>query len=139
MNQKYNCACLGKNKTCPDINIMCGNKSFPFSLQCIIHVPLYILKYISQLASVPLVLLQIFDTYSFLCFSPNSYCSHTTEYKLSLLQTIIALLFLCTLVTSQLVDTMLLWSPWPENSKKLKINDSQVNGSEQRNAEPTSH
>lgn len=119
MNQKYNCACLGKKKTCPDI---CCNKSFPFSLQCIIHVPLYILKYMSKLASVPLVLLQIFDTYSFLCFSPNSYCSHTTEYKLSLLQTIIALLFLCTLVTSQLVNTMLLWSPWPENSKKLKMN-----------------
>ena len=116
--EEYNCVCSGKKRTCPDINFLCCNKSFPFSLQCIVHIPLYTLKYISQLASVPLVLLQIFDSYSFLCFSPNSYCSHTTEYKLNLLQTSIALLFLCSLLTSQLVNAMLLWSPWAKKPKR---------------------
>ena len=116
-HNKYSCICFGKQKSCPDLNFICCSETFPFSLEYLIHIPLYVLKYISQLASVPLLLLQIFDTYSFLCFSPNSYCSRTTEYEVHLLQTGITLLFFWSLITSQLANIMLLWSPWGKRSQ----------------------
>ena len=75
--------------------MMCCNEYF--TNRClskdIIRAILFTVKYISQLVTVPLLLLQIFDTYSFLCFSPDSYCSHTTEYNQQLVQAAIILFF----------------------------------------------
>ena len=74
--------------------------------------------YHSCMATVPLLLLQIFDTYSFLCFSPDSYCSHTTEYKQHVVQAAITLFFYCSLVMSHLTSTLLIWNPWPKRNEQ---------------------
>ena len=107
------------NTKCPEINMICCKQKF--SKRCllkdIIRVIFFIVKYISQLVTVPLLLLQIFDMYSFLCFSPNSYCSHTTEHNLQLVQAAITLFFYCSLVISHLASTILLWNPWPKDKK----------------------
>ena len=82
-------------------------------LQNISHVFLLSVKYLAQLLTMPLLFLQIFDTYSLLCFSP-SLCSNSSEYKLHLAQAAITLLFYCCLALSQLASTMLNWNPWPK-------------------------
>ena len=88
--------------TCPDVNIMCCYNYFPniSLLKSMIRIILFAVKYISQLVTVPLLLLQIFDTYSFLCFLPDSHCSNTTEYNMHLYQAAITLFFYCSLVIS---------------------------------------
>ena len=104
--------------TCPDINIMCCYNYFPnvSLLKSIIRIILFAVKYISQLVTVPLLLLQIFDTYSFLCFLPDSHCSNTTEYNMHLYQAAITLFFYCSLVISHLASTLLIWNPWTNDS-----------------------
>ena len=118
--QKDDCVCCKKYITCPTINIQCCNHYFPRAhiLKGIIRGFLFLVKYVSQLVTVPLLLLQIFDTYSLLCFSPDLYCSRTSEYKLHLAQATITLLFYCSLALSQLVSTMLAWNPWPQTNKQ---------------------
>ena len=113
------CSQYGNESTCPDINIMCCNKYFPdrFLSKDITRAFVFLVKYLSQLATVPLLLLQIFDTYSFLCFSPDSYCSHTTEYKQHVVQAAITLFFYCSLVMSHLTSTLLIWNPWPHDEQ----------------------
>ena len=94
-----------------------GKHYFPSAhiLKGVIRAFLFFIKYLSQLVTVPLLLLQMFDTYSLLCFSPDLYCSNTSEYKLHLAQAAITLLFYCNLALSQLTSTMLAWNPWPED------------------------
>ena len=115
--------------TCPEINVMCCNEYF--SKRClskdIIRAILFAVKYISQLATVPLLLLQIFDTYSFLCFSPDSYCSDTTEYNQQLVQAAITMFFYCSLLISHLASTMLIWNPWPKRDKQSKLAPGNAN------------
>ena len=105
---------------CPEINITCCNEYFPnrYLSKDIIRTILFAVKYFSQLVTVPLLLLQIFDTYSFLCFSPDSYCSHTTEYKQHVVQAAITLFFYCSLVISHLTSTLLIWNPWPKSNEQ---------------------
>ena len=125
---KHDCVCCNKHFTCPSLNITCCNEYFPSvcSLKDIVRGLLLFVKYISQLLTVPLLLLQIFDTYSLLCFTPDPYCSNTTEYKLHLLQAAITLLFYCSLVTSHLANTMLVWNPWPELDEKSSSKSSKA-------------
>ena len=78
------------------------------------HIILLSVKYLAQLLTMPLLFLQIFDTYSLLCFSPKLLCSDSSEYKLHLAQAAITLLFYCCLALSQLASTMLTWNPWPK-------------------------
>ena len=107
---------------CCTLHIMCYNHKgyFPIGhvLKDITRAFLFLVKYVSQLVTVPLLLLQIFDTYSLLCFSPDLYCSRTSEYKLHLAQAAITLLFFCSLALSQLASMMLVWNPWPQKKKK---------------------
>jgi len=123
-SQEGDCVCCRKHITCPDINIKCCNEYFPKThmLKGIIRGLLFLVKYISQLVTVPLLFLQIFDTYSLLCFSPDPYCSNTTEYKLHLAQAAITMLFYCSLALSQLASTMLIWNPWPKTDETIKKN-----------------
>lgn len=97
------------------------------SLRRIVHLILLMVKYLSQFATVPLLFLQIFDTYSFLCFSPDSYCSRTTENKLHLLQTTITLLFYCSLGVAHLAGTLMLWDLWPKRDNNQLPQSSSVN------------
>lgn len=114
------------SNTYPDINIKCCNQYFPniHILKSIIRGFLFLVKYASQLVTVPLLFLQMFDTYSLLCFSPDLYCSRTSEYKLHLAQAAITLLFYCSLALSQLTSTMLIWNPWPKNRSKDRSKDN---------------
>ena len=98
----------------------CGRERFnsACSLKQIVRGILFGVKYISQLITVPLLLLQIFDSYSLLCFTPDPYCSHTTEYQLHLLQTVITLIFYCSLVVAHLASTVLSWNPWPNDDEQ---------------------
>lgn len=118
-NQNDDCVCCNKPVTCPNISMMCFQHYFPgvLILKGVIRVFLFLIKYLSQLVTVPLLLLQIFDTYSLLCFSPDLYCSNTSEYKLHLAQAAITLLFYCSLTLSQLISTMLAWNPWPKDEQ----------------------
>ena len=75
-----------------------------------------IVKYIAQLATVPLILMQIFDTYSLLCFFPNeAYCTPTSEYRIHAIQSILTVSFYCSLALSLLASTILEWNPWPKS------------------------
>ena len=85
-------------------------------LRCyIIYIVFISFKYIAQLATVPLILLQMFDTYSLLCFVPNEeYCTPTSEYRIHAVQTILTVSFYCSLALSLLSSTILDWNPWPK-------------------------
>ena len=78
--------------------------------------------YILQLVAIPLLILQIFDTYSLVCFSPDSYCSNATEYHLNLLQAAITLLFYSSLGLTHFASTMLRWNLylWSDANKKVR-------------------
>ena len=79
-------------------------------------------KYVAQLATVPLILVQMFDTYSLLCFVPNEeYCTSTSEYRIHAVQTILTVSFYCSLALSLLANTILDWNPWP-NKHSTKFN-----------------
>ena len=85
-----------------------------------IYIVFISLKYIAQLATVPLILLQMFNTYSLLCFVPNEeYCTPTSEYRIHAVQTILTVSFYCSLALSLLTSTILDWNPWPKKLKDL--------------------
>ena len=72
-------------------------------------------KYCAQAATVPLILLQMFDTYAFLCFASNeAFCTPTSEYRIHAFQTMITIGFYCSLALSLLASTILEWKPWPK-------------------------
>ena len=87
-------------------------------LKNLYHGFLVLVKYLAQLLTMPLLFLQVFDTYSLLCFSPRSFCSNSSDYKLHLAQAAITLLFYCCLALSQLTITMLHYNPWPKKDDK---------------------
>ena len=136
-NEQYKCVCCNHQMFCRKKNKICFGEKFynVYSLKNVTRVSLFFVKYISQLSSVPLLLLQIFDTYSFLCFSPDLYCSNSTEYELNLLQVCITLLFYCSIVMSHLASTILMWHPWPKDEPKYTckkdVNKSKPNDNSQ--------
>lgn len=71
-----------------------------------------LVKYFAQLATVPLLMLQMFDTYALLCFAPNhSYCGDRSEYDIHLLQAAITMFFYIAIAVAQLTSTALEWDP----------------------------
>lgn len=90
------------------------------------HITLVSVKYLAQLLTMPLLFLQIFDTYALLCFSPRLLCSNASEYQLHLAQAAITLLFYCCLALSQLASTMLTWNPWPKKDDENTDINNQV-------------
>ena len=109
------CYCIGyeANEDCTcgcDQNVGC----FVNSCRCISHLLLVTVKFLAQLFTIPLLFLQVFDTYALLCFNPQWFCSDTTEYDLHLAQALIAILFYFCLAISQLAGTMLAYNPWPK-------------------------
>ena len=91
--------------------------------QMAIHVILLVSRLIAQLAIVPLLMIQMFDTYAYLCFAAHSYCGMTAEYRLHFDQTAITFGFYCSLMVSLLTTTMLRWIPRP---KKITNDNSNV-------------
>ena len=92
--------------------------NYQYCIQCFLHGFLLLAQFIAQSAVVPLLLIQVFDTYSFLCFTDDSYCTLREEYSLHLDKTIITFAFYCSLTISYLSSTMLNWIPWATTEKK---------------------
>ena len=59
-------------------------------------------------------MIQILDTYAYLCFNADNYCSINSQYKLHLDQTAMTFAFYCSLMVSLLSTTMLQWFPCPK-------------------------
>ena len=78
------------------------------------YMLLLVIKFLAQFVTLPLLLLQIFDTHSLLCFSPKLFCATSSESKAHLAQAAISILFYFSLALSQLASTMLSWNPWPQ-------------------------
>ena len=89
-----------------------------FLVQVVFFLIIKFIQFFAQLAVVPLLLIQLFDTYAFLCFTADSYCSMRDEYKLHLDQTALTFGFYFALMTSLLSTIMLRWFPWPTCEKK---------------------
>ena len=88
-------------------------RNIQYCCQCFIHLILLMFQLIAQLAVVPLLLIKVFDTYSYLCFTNDRYCTMREEYSLHLHKTAMTFAFYCGLTLSFLTSTMLNWIPWP--------------------------
>ena len=86
-------------------------------IQTMMYYILGLIRYVAQLAVVPLLMIQIFDTYAYLCFTADNYCNMSSQYKLHLDQTAMTFAFYCSLMVSLLSTTMLRWFPYPIKSK----------------------
>ena len=95
-----------------------------FLAQLVIHVFLFCVRLAAQAAIVPLLMIQMFDTYAFLCFASDNYCNMRAEYKLHFDQTAVTFGFYCSLMISLLTTTMLRWIPFP---KKIIIRNDNNN------------
>ena len=99
----------------------------PLYIQRLFYYILSFIRYIAQLAVVPLLMIQILDTYAYLCFTANSYCTMSSQYKLHLDQTAMTFAFYCSLMISLLSSTMLRWFPLPaKNSESLKTESAEI-------------
>ena len=103
-----------------------STRNICYYCQFSIHFILLVFQFISQLAVVPLLLIKVFDTYGYLCFSHDSYCTMTEEYSLHLHKTAITFGFYCSLTLSFASSTMLNWVPWP-NSQHPKESTTTTN------------
>ena len=83
------------------------------SCKNLIHGFLLIFQYIAQLFAIPLLIIQMFDTYTLLCFGADNYCSDSDEYRLNLDQTAITFALYCCLGISRLAAALMQWDPWP--------------------------
>ena len=82
-------------------------------LKNLIYALLLIFQYIAQLGAIPLLIVQMFDTYTLLCFGADTYCSDSDEYKLSIHQAVVTFAFYCCLGISLLTTALIKWDPWP--------------------------
>ena len=105
--------CFSSGSSCK--NIICS-----ITIRNFIRAMLLFLKYFSQLVTVPLLMLQIFDTYALLCFAPNyKYCGDLSEYRIHLLQVAITVFFYFSIASAQLTTTLLEWAPLETSLKKF--------------------
>ena len=87
-------------------NYCCGYCSCFFYFVCII---LEGMRIIAQRATVPLLMIQAFDTYAFLCFTGNQYCTVTAQYDIPLGQAAFTFAFSISIMASTLTVAMLKW------------------------------
>ena len=89
-----------------------------YCAHCVFHVILQVFRFCAQLATVPLLMIQMLDTYAFLCLTKDNYCTRRAQYNLHLDQTAITFGFYCSLLLSYLTTIMLRWIPWPDCKKE---------------------
>lgn len=106
---------LPSNQTC----------SMQACFQFFIHLLLKITQVVAHLAVVVFLMFQMLDTYAFLCFFADNYCTTREEYKLHLHQTGITFGFYCSLMTSLLTTRMLSWIPFPISLDKTATGSQQ--------------
>ena len=89
------------------------------------HALLKIVRYIAQLSVVPLLIVQMFDTYTLLCLAEQDYCDTESQYRLHLDQTALSFSFYCALMLSLLVTVWINLVPWPQlelcNCRSYKV------------------
>jgi len=71
-------------------------------------------QFMAQFAVVPLLLVQMFDTYTLLCIAEEDYCSSENQNRLHLDQTALTFAFYCSLMISLLTTLCLRWVSWPK-------------------------
>ena len=91
-----------------------------YGAHCVFHVILQVFRFSAQLVTVPLLMIQMLDTYAFLCLTADDYCTRRAQYDLNLDQTSITFGFYCSLLFSYLTTIMLRWIPWPKYKKPQK-------------------
>ena len=79
----------------------------------VFHVFLRIALFLVQLSVVPLLIFQMFDTYTLLCLGARNYCDTESQYKLHLDQAALSFSFYCALMISLLVTKWLILIPSP--------------------------
>ena len=90
----------------------CSNCCMTCLLTCSVYFVCLFLectRIITQRATVPLLMIQAFDTYAFLCFTGNSYCTKTTQYDIPLGQASFTFAFSASIMVSTLAVAMLKW------------------------------
>jgi len=87
---------------------------FSYGVQATMHLFLFLVLFLAQLAVIPLLMIQVFDTYAFLCFAADNYCTTESQFSLHFHQTVVTFAFYCSLMVSFLASTMLRWVPWPK-------------------------
>ena len=101
------------NKRCNSCRPCCY--SMPRSnWQLFFLIILGIAQYLAQLAAIPLLIVQMFDTYTLLCIGEKKYCSEESVYDLQLDKAAIALAFYLCLGVSFLTSALMKWDPWPK-------------------------
>ena len=88
-----------------------------YGAHCVFHTILQLFRFCAQLAAIPLLMIQMLDTYAFLCLFEDNYCTRRAQYNLHLDQTAITFGFYCSLLASYLTTIMLRWIPWPDYKK----------------------
>ena len=78
------------------------------------HLFIAVVRFIAQLSVVPLLIIQMFDTYTLLCLAERDYCNRTSRYRLHLDQTALSFSFYCSLMISLLTTTWLNLVPFPK-------------------------
>ena len=103
-------------------NYCCGGCCLFFYLVCFL---LEGGRIIAQRATVPLLMVQAFDTYAFLCFTGNQYCTPTAQYDIPLGQAAFTFAFSVSIMVSTLTVAMLKWFKY-ERKKFLCCCKSEV-------------
>jgi len=88
-------------------------KFYSYGVQATLHLFLFLVLFLAQLAVIPLLMIQVFDTYAFLCLAADNYCTMESQFTLHFHQTVVTFAFYCSLMVSFLASTMLRWVPWP--------------------------
>ena len=78
------------------------------------HSFLVFARFIAQLSTVPLLIIQMFDTYTLLCLAERDYCNRISQFRLHLDQTALSFSFYCSLMISLLVTIWLNLVPQPK-------------------------
>ena len=107
-------------------NYCCGYCCCIFYFVCIL---LEVARIVAQRATVPLLMVQAFDTYAFLCFTGNQYCTATAQYDIPLGQAAFTFAFSVSIMASTLTVAMLKWFKY-ERKKFLCCCKSEVNCSQ---------
>ena len=93
-------------------------KRCSYGVQAVLHLILFLILFLAQLAIIPLLMIQVFDTYAFLCLAADNYCTMESQFTLHFHQTVVTFAFYCSLMVSFLTSTMLRWVPWPKKGSQ---------------------
>ena len=77
------------------------------------HLFLQVALFLVQLSVVPLLIFQMFDTYTLLCLAERDFCDTESRYRLHLDKTVLSFSFYCALMISFLVTRWLNIVPFP--------------------------